>query len=51
MLLHFLLHDLFLFVDPVHSFRYHHVILDGFTLGEPFFFIHIFSGATSHDYF
>ena len=52
MLLRFILHDLSLFVDPVHSFGYQHVILDGFTLGELFFyFIHTFNGATSHDYF
>ena len=47
-LLHFNLHDLSLFVDPVHNFGYQHVILDGFTLGE-LFFIHTFSGSTSHD--
>ena len=36
-LLHFILHDLSLFVDPVHSFGYQRVILDGFTLGELLF--------------
>ena len=43
------MHDLSLFVDPVHSFGYQHVILDGFTLRE-LFFIHTFNGATLNDY-
>ena len=50
MLLRFILYDLSLFVHPIHSFGYQHMILDGFTLGS-FFFIHTSIGATSHDYF